>query len=91
MVHSPMAFAEASLAICSNTSAFSPNREASYKHHGKEFRQHRCECDSTIVAGVCPFTSLVDRVYVPSAQALRRFNQQKMRESNGGSSSIACA
>ena len=42
MVHSRMAFAEASLAICSNTSNFSPDREASFKHHGTEFEEHRC-------------------------------------------------
>ena len=61
----------------------SPDREASFKHHGKEYTQHRCDCNSTIVAGVCPFASLEDRVYDPSAQALRNFNQQKMRKGDG--------
>ena len=58
------------------------------------FRQHKYDCDSTMVesAGVCPFASLEDGVYDPSAQALRNLNLQRcVKATVIGSSSIACA
>ena len=86
-----MVGAEASLAICSDKSAFSPDREASFKHHGKVFGQHRWGCDSTIFAGVCPFASLEITVYDPSAQALRNSTSKRCVKGTviGSSSSIA--